>query len=169
MKETYTDPLNADTDGDGFMDGDDLFPKYNASVKVSIKYFEDTSAPGEGPDTGWISTPGDPYFKIWVGSTQQDSNHPIARDITSMYNPYSASFDIPDNIQFVSVKVEVWDEDSFDFDDQYDCSSDPDSTFYQRLFDVLGGTATETSDGVADGSLQGAQAKIIVEIWAMPQ
>ena len=159
-----------DTDGDGFMDGDDLFPLYDAYVKVSIKYFEDTCAWGVSAD---MLDFGDPYFKVWVGSTKKESSHPIALDVASMHNPYSASFDVPDNMQFVSVEIEVWDEDSWDFDDPYDASSAsgscPDGCVYKKQFNLLGGTVTETSDGAADGNLQGPQAKIIVEIVVVPQ
>jgi hypothetical protein len=162
-----TDPRNPDTDGDGVNDGNDLFPFNDAYVKVTIKYFEDTSAPGEEPDVG--GNLGDPYFKVWADSVLKISKKPIAYGVSSRSNPYSATFNIPDDNQFVLIKVEVWDYDGgWGTDDQYDTGSLPGNTseywIYEKQFDILGGTITETSDGAVDGHLNGPQAKIIVEI-----
>ena len=169
VKVTNTDPLNPDTDGDGFKDGDDLFPFYDAYVRVSIKYFEDTCAWGVSADTFDF---GDPFFKIWVGSLLQTSNIPVQMDVSSMQNPFSSSFNVPDHSQFVSIKIEVWDYELLTGNEQYDCGSaagtDPDSLVYKKQFNLLGATVTETSDGAVDGSLQGPQAKIIVEISVIP-
>ena len=173
LKVKKTDPLSPDTDGDGVKDGDDLLPLYDAYVKVSIKYFEDTSAPGVYIDGGLIADLGEPYFKVWVGSELKVSSPPSEFNVSTWNNPYSASFNVPDNSQLVLIRIEVWDRDSFGSDDQYEAGSapgsDPDAYAYIKQFNILGGAITETSDGAADGNMQGAQAKIIVEISLVKQ
>ncbi len=171
VKVKKTDPLSPDTDGDGVKDGNDLFPINDAYVQISIKYFQDTSATGQGPDLGGL---GDPYFIIRVGSLQQMSLKPIGESITSRDNPFSATFNVPDDQQYVLITVEVWDYDGgWSGDEQYDCGStpgtSPDALIYKKQFNILGATITETSDGAADGSLDGPQANIIVEIKTVPR
>jgi hypothetical protein len=166
VKVKKTDPLSPDTDGDGVKDGTDLLPLYDGYVKVSIKYFQDTSAKGQGPDSGGL---GDPYFVIRAGNLQQTSPKPIGNGIAYKDNPFSATFNVPDDRQFVPITVEVWDYDGvWSADEQYDCGSTPgthpDALVYKKQFNILSGAITETSDGAADGSLDGPQAKIIVEI-----
>ena len=166
LKVKNTDPRTPDTDGDGVKDGDDFFPLSDAYVHVVIKYFEDTSAMGEGPDSGGV---GDPYFKVWAGSQSDISRKPVDEAVTSINRPFSVAFNVPDNLQYVPISIEVWDSDGgWTGDEQYDAGSiagdAPSALRYEKLFDILGGTVTETSNGAADGSLQGPQAKIIVEI-----
>ncbi len=163
VKVKKTNPLNPDTDGDGIKDGNDLFPLYDAYVQVAIKQFQDTSAPGQGPDGGG---PGDPYFKIWVDGLLKRS---ITRQsITYINNPFSASFNVPDDNRIVTIRIEVGEDDTLASDDYYDVGSAPGSELsaldYIKRFDVLGRAIIETSDGAADGSLRGPQAKIVVEI-----
>jgi len=168
VKVKKTDPLSPDTDGDGVKDGNDLFPLSDANVKVSIKYFQDTSAKGQGPDSGGL---GDPYFIIRAGRLNQKSQT-LGDGVSSFNNPFSATFNVPDDQQYVMITVEVWDGDGgWSGDEQYDCGStpgtSPDALVYRKQFNILGGTITETSDGAADGSLDGPQAKIIVEVRAI--
>jgi hypothetical protein len=165
VKIKKTDPLSPDTDGDGVKDGNDLFSLSDAYVKVSIKYFQDTSVKGQGPDLGGI---GDPYFIIRVGSLNQKSQT-LGDGVTVYNNPYSAIFNIPDDQQYLTITVEVWDDDGgWSGDEQYDCGStlgtSPDALIFKKQFNILGGTITETSDGATDGSVDGPQAKIVVEI-----
>jgi hypothetical protein len=165
VKVKKTDPLNPDTDSDGVQDGSDLFPLKNGLVKVSIKSFQDTSSSGQGADSGG---PGDPYFIITAGNLQQKSKT-LGDGITSLNNPFSATFDVPDDQQYVTITVAVWDDDGgWTGDEQYDCSSvagnTSDSWVYKKQFNILGSKITETTDGAADGSAAGPQAKIVVEI-----
>ena len=168
VKVKKTDPLSPDTDGDGVKDGEDLLPLYDAYVRVSIKYYEDTSTTKYAADSGLISSYADPFFKIRVNGSLQTSNMPVKMDAASLQNPFYATFNVPDNLQFASIEVEVWDYDSFSGNEQFDvgkaAGSDPDALIYKKQFNILGDTITETSDGAADGSMQGPQAKIIVEI-----
>jgi len=172
VKDKKTDPLSPDTDGDGVRDGDDLFPFYDAYVKVAIKYFEDTSEKGVYIDGGIFYSYGEPYFKVWGDNELKISTTPDELNVFSLQNPYLALFNVADNRQFVTIRIEVWDKDSLSNDDQYDAGSaagtDPDTFAYKKQFNILGGAVTETSDGAADGSLQGPQAKIIVEISIVP-
>jgi hypothetical protein len=161
-KVKKTNPLNPDTDGDGIKDGSDLFPLFDAYVRVAIKYFEETT-PQPGDESGYC----DPYFIIRVGNLIKKSK--VFSNIRYLNNPFSDVFNVPDDVQFILVTVEVWDSDFWTADDQYDCSSNPSSAVYEKQFNLLGSPATETSDGAADRGLTGLQAKIIVEIGTVPK
>lgn len=152
-----TDPLNSDTDNDGVIDGDDLFPLGDAQVRVAITYFE-VKVSAEHPLRGID----DPYFIVTVNGTRRESQHFDERSY--IYNPYSTTVNISDDQRYIDISIEVWEDDLLDVDDQYDASSDPDSLVYTTTYDVLSGKFTETSDGTWDGSSQGPQCQINVEI-----
>ena len=152
-----TDLFDPDTDDDGVADGDDFFPVHDAQVKVAITYFEVKVRADSG-----VRGIDDPYFKITINGVKRESQHFDERSY--IYNPYSITVNIPDYQRHVDISIEVWDDDAGDDDDQYDASSDPDSVVYKTTYDVLSGTFTETSDGTWDGSSQGPQCQIKVEI-----
>lgn len=156
-----TDPLNSDTDSDGVIDSEDLFPLHDAQVNVAIKYFK-VKVSAEDPLRGID----DPYFIITVNGVKRESQHFDERSY--IYNPYSTTVNIPDDQRYVDISIEVWEDDMWDDNDQYDASSkvgsDPYSGTYTTTYDILGGAFTETDDGTWDGSSKGPQCQIKVEI-----
>jgi len=158
VKVKKTDPLSPDTDGDGVQDGNDLFPLYDAYVRVAITYFESTGTLSD--EAGYQEA----YFIITVnGESKRSSSSTELIDGRYLKNPYSATFNIPDETQYVSVSIAAWDSDFF-VDDHYDTSDNPQLVDYETRYNITGGTFTHTSDGAVDGGLQGPQGKIIVEI-----
>jgi len=139
-------------------DGNDLFPLYDAYIKMAITYFESTGSLGD--EAGYQEA----YFIITVnGESKRSSSSTELIDGRYLKNPYSATFNIPDETQYVSVSIAAWDSDSF-VDDHYDTSDNPQLVDYETRYNITGGTFTHTSDGAVDGGLQGLQGKIIVEI-----
>lgn len=158
VKVKKTDPLSPDTDGDGVIDGDDLFPLYDAYLKVAINYFESTGTLGDEAGSQ------EAYFIITVnGEKERSTTSGDLIDGRYLNNPYSVTFNIQDEKRYISVSIAAWDSD-FLFDDHYDINDSPELVDYETRYDITGGTFTATSDGAADGGLSGLQGKITVEI-----
>jgi hypothetical protein len=161
VKVKKTDPLIYDTDRDGVPDGKDLFPLYDARVRVAITYFESTGTLND--QWGYQEA----YFYITVNGMKKGSSSLLKELISGKYlrNPYSATFDIPDATRYVSVSIEAWEDDDFNFNDHYDINGDSSQLEdYATRYDVMDLKFTDTSDGATDGDLQGCQGKITVEI-----
>ena len=152
-----SNPLFSDTDRDKIIDGDDIFPLEDCSVRVTISEFDQINA---ADPFGGI---GDPYFKVTVGDVVKQSA-PLT-DTVSLTTPISFEFPVSDDVRSVEISVQAWDSDSFDSDDQYDIHSKSGGWFLFD-FDRLGATRTFTGDGAADGDMSGPQAKISFSISA---
>ena len=163
VKVKKTDPLRPDTDGDGVKDGNDLFPLYDAYLKVVITYFEST---GTLSDEWGVQ---EAYFIISVNGEEKRNNAVHLKDGRYLNNPFSAIYNIPDDNQYVSVIIEAWESDTWSSADHYDIGDDSGVNDYETRYDILSGTFTATSDGAADGGLEGLQAKITVEISIVRQ
>lgn len=155
-----TDPLLVDTDLDGVTDGNDLFPLANTFVRVVILSFTDVSSVYADPFSGL----GDPYFIVSVGGQQQKSE--TFMDTDRVEN-VEFIFDISDDVQFVQVEIEVFDQD-FGAPDPYDISGQQQVLSLTTSFDRLSGVTSVTGDGREDGGLQGLQGEIMVLIDTFP-
>ena len=87
----------------------------------------------------------------------------VYMDTRQVTNVPDLRFDVPDNIRVVTGAVQVLDSD-FDAPDIYDVSGEVGVTTLTFLFDRLGGEVTVSSDGRADGGLQGLQGMITVRV-----
>jgi len=101
-----------DLDDDGIGDNSDLYINGDAGVKVSIAEFHCEELISSIPDV---------YFKIIVSIYDDDirgfakigeEQSSVYTDITEVYDPFSYTFDVYDDVFHVFVEIEAWDEDS---------------------------------------------------------
>ncbi|UCE38529.1 MAG: PKD domain-containing protein [Thermoplasmata archaeon] len=137
----FTDPFNPDTDSDGFLDGDelskyktnpidtdtdddrirdgsDLDPLVDLHIIVHIKEILEIDRIDTWPFG--IRNNGDFYAKVNIYGKWHKS--PEYGGMAHGYPNYFASQDIPDNVQNIYIKIELWDADWPSADDQADIS-----------------------------------------------
>jgi len=163
--------LENDADGDLIPDEQDLFPEQDMAVKVVITAFEETGDPGDGGFLGLFSSPGDPYFFVYVGGIEARSECPCFTDMSSKSYPYWVKINVPDDTSTIPIVIEVWDDDGdwLNSDDQYDVSGAPGSgqagLCFSTTYDMTGGPYQAVADGSLDGDdTDGIQASLGIEI-----
>lgn len=98
-----------DMDQDGVGDNADLYDHGNGKIMISIDSYQ-----GDGLETGG----GDPYFIIYFdehgvyGSNHYEERRgsQVFMDTETLSSPFSAVFDVPDDISKVKFMIEVWDK-----------------------------------------------------------
>jgi len=124
-----------DSDNDGIGDNSDI-GYGNAGIKVGISYYNGDEDLDEG-----LTIP-DPYFKIWVtaSSNSEYGINPVVNDFkqSSVFanqdkieNPLFLIVDVPDNIEYVIIDIEAWDDDVLSSDVAIDINGD--STQYKAI------------------------------------
>jgi hypothetical protein len=139
---TYkTNPLLADTDGDGTRDDLDVDPLVNLQIQVTIKEILQL----DGLD--WAGSAGDFYCWIHLLSGgnlyQQNSPEPLSYGGNNPHiiTPWIVPIiDVPDNDYWVVIQIWLWDDDSNEWfegdDDLCDISKEPGIQFAQVYWDM---------------------------------
>lgn len=146
------DPKKQDTDGDGYYDYSDLFCRNDASIQLKFNYL----IMDEGFDS--LGDDADPYIKVSVykdGNWESFSSSSFdgQREVN---NPYSTNLiNVPDNQKDISIKVEVWDYDTWDSPDEADINPDARFGEYSFVYDITSKYLSIELDGNKDGLNEG--------------
>ena len=92
--------------------GDDIDPLVDLSVTVEIKQIRTLEKTGLGfLPISKIDRFSDPDFYVKVFINNEEFTSPIWNDTKYVYNPdWSATADVPDDVEFVNVTIELWDD-----------------------------------------------------------
>lgn len=113
----YTNPNSDDTDSDGINDPQDIDPLVDLNVTVLISEVKQLD-----PVDNWPYGDADFYWKVWVNGVKKSSTQPgEGHDKAHEYPKWFQVWDIPDDQETVTIKIELWDDDLSD-DDQCDIS-----------------------------------------------
>jgi len=167
--EKGTDPNDPDTDNDGYSDGNDLFPLFDAHLKIHMDYWKEWRA-------GDTLNGGDPYFIISIYIKQANSlvqyystTIDVQDDIIEAWDLFTLTVNIPDSAHYLLIVIDAWDAD-VDADDHYDINgNDPSKYALEIEFNVLSKKLTVEGNGLSDGEeptggLTDAYAKVTIEI-----
>ena len=73
-------------------------------------------------------------------------------NITEAWDLFTIIVNIPDDVQYVLVKIDAWDADWPEEDDHYDINGeDPSLYALEIVFDILSGQVTVEGNGLDDG------------------
>ena len=141
-----------DSDGDWIGDNADFYDQGNGKIYCKITYYNGDSSPdGAGGLAGEL----DPYFIIAFdvdGDEEYDYSYTseVYGETDELFDPFSKTLDIPDDIQYVWVKVVALDSDP-DLSDLIDIVGD--SSLYNCpivQYDTSSGVYYYISDGQDD-------------------
>ncbi len=156
-----------DSDGDFVADKYDSYDNGNGGICVTIVYYD-----GDGSPDGWGGARGelDPYFEILLDVNGDGDYENTAEsevfDETDRIEGLCATFDIPDNVEDVTVVVKVWDFDAMGLPEPIDIvGRDPKYKFPGISYDLqLDGVKIYEDDGARDNVDDEIDAKIKIKI-----
>jgi hypothetical protein len=150
-----------DSDGDFVADKYDFYDNGNGGIYVTLVYYD-----GDGTPDGFLGASGelDPYFEILLDINGDNDYENTAKskvfDETDRIEGLYATFDIPDNVEDVTIVVKVWDFDAIGLPECIDIvGRDSKYKFPAILYDLQ-------SDGVKIYEDDGARDKVDDEIDA---
>jgi len=140
-----------DSDGDGFYNHEDLFPKGNAKIQVVLKRF--TVFCNDG---AW-DTDSEIYFIIRVGdvnfTAQPSGAHWWKCGVGDYIRPNWSTrlVDVADGSRYHEINIQMWDDDGLGTDDLYDIDADATKSL-NLIYDLKTGCwAGDDTDGITEG------------------
>ncbi len=158
-----------DSDGDWIGDNADFYDEGDGKVYCKITYYKDDGfTDGE---RGLAGAP-DPYFLIcWdidgdgkyerVDNSSQSKNYAERREIIE---PFSATYNVPDDTKTVEITLFVYDSDFWDEDDIIDIHPSPDANGLRFIYDTSAGVWAGGDNGMKDLVQNEFNAEIAWEI-----
>ena len=155
-----------DSDGDGIGDNADFYDQGNGKIYCKITYYDGDSSPdGEFGLAGEI----DPYFIISFdvdgdGDCEYEYTSKVYGETDELFDPFSKTLDIPDDVQYIWVEVVALDSDP-DQSDIIDIYGDSSLYNCHRVqYDTSSGVYYCSSNGQDDGVDDEIDAEIRFEI-----
>ncbi|MCD6419036.1 hypothetical protein J7M00_09690 [bacterium] len=143
------DPL--DSDGDGFYNHEDLFPKGNAKIQAVLKRF--TVFCNDG---AW-DTDSEIYFIIKVGEVnfraQPSGRYWWKCGVGDYVRPNWSTrlVDVADSSRYHEINIQMWDDDGLGADDLYDIDADATKSLNLRYDLKTGRWTGDDTDGITKG------------------
>lgn len=149
-----------DNDSDGYNDLVDLKKGFDAGIMIEIKSAKITD------DVDFLTGLGEVYFTIKINDRQEaridDAGYPYTLEVGSVYQiGKSLRFNVDDNRRYTKISIAMVDEDFVSNDDPIDIDGvNRGDKPLDIMFDLVNGTwYGDDISGLADGSLDGTQAK----------
>ncbi|MCX6666189.1 MAG: C2 domain-containing protein [Euryarchaeota archaeon] len=150
----------ATTNTAGTLNDTDIDPLVDVSVTVTIKEIRSLEAKQDIQKLpiSKIDRFSDPDFYVKVIINENESTSPIWYNTKYVYNPnWSTTFNVPDEIEFVNVTIQLWDHNPLGFDRLCDISGNseerPKSSDIQLQYSIR--TGHWTGDDYVGGSFFG--------------
>jgi len=160
-RDKIADIDDIDDDNDGYLDIEDLFPKKDAKIKISIEKFKVIDEVDPSPE----NTDAEIFFQIDVDGafSAHIPQNPTENFYTATIGEFKTIndfyiFDCDDNKREYTIDIKMWDYDGGVWSESVDINEIDSSKGITITYDIVSGEWTgDDNDGIIDGSNDGTQ------------